>query len=114
MTVAKEFLNTSDSVKSLIESSELKYKSGDYKGSINDRRKAKKLIGSNDRFQLLIREFKSKYESKYDLIEDYKRRINDSKKIEIIIKLETISEYKFNSEDYKGSIRAIRRAEKYY
>ena len=52
--------------------------------------------------------------SKYDLIADYKKVISDKRKEEVINKLEIISESKYKIGDYKGSIKAIRRAEKYY
>ena len=51
---------------------------------------------------------------KYDLITDYKKVISDKRKEEVINKLEIISESKYNIGDYKGAIKAIRRAEKYY
>ena len=52
--------------------------------------------------------------SKYDLISDYKKVISNKRKEEVIKKLELLSELKYQSGDYKGSIKAIRRAEKYY
>ena len=52
--------------------------------------------------------------SKYDLIADYKKVISKKRKEEVINKLEVISESKYKIGDYKGSIKAIRRAEKYY
>ena len=52
--------------------------------------------------------------SRYDLISDYKKLISDKRKQEVINKLEIISESKYKNGDYKGSIKAIRRAEKYY
>ena len=52
--------------------------------------------------------------NKYDLIADYKKVISNKKKEEVIKKLESLSESKYKSGDFKASIRAIRRAEKYY
>ena len=52
--------------------------------------------------------------SKYDLIADYKKVISEKRKEELINKLEVISESKYKIGDYKGSIKAMRRAEKYY
>jgi hypothetical protein len=52
--------------------------------------------------------------SKYDLISDYKKVISEKRKEEVINKLEVISESKYKIGDYKGSIKAIRRAEKYF
>ena len=118
-----------------------RYKNGDYKGAIEDKIKAiniKKLetdknqehnnIKINYRNILLStfikKDLESKYfaliqvakiqKSKYDLIADYKKVISKKKKEEIVKKLELISESKYQSGDYKGSIKAIRRAEKYY
>ncbi len=118
-----------------------RYKNGDYHGAINDKRKAKKirlleLHNSNeldntkiDYKNILLGTFKTidlepKYnalikgseirKSKYDLIADYKKVISEKRKDEVISELEIISESKYEIGDYKGSIKAIRRAEKYY
>ena len=118
-----------------------RYKHGDYKGAIEDKIKAiniKKL--ETDKSQeynnikidyrnillgtFIKKDLEPKYfaliqvskirKSKYDLIADYKKVISKKRKEEIIKKLELISESKYKSGDYKGSIKAIRRAEKYY
>ena len=118
-----------------------RYKTGDYQGAIDDKRKAKKIRlleidESNeldntkiDYKNILLGTFKKmdlepKYnalikgseirKSKYDLIADYKKVISEKRKEEIINKLEVISESKYKIGDYKASIKAIRRAEKYY
>ena len=118
-----------------------RYKTGDYQGAIDDKRKAKKIRlleidKSNeldntkiDYKNILLGTFKKidlepKYnalikgseirKSKYDLIADYKKVISGKRKEEVINKLEVISELKYKIGDYKGSIKAIRRAEKYY
>ena len=118
-----------------------RYKTGDYQGAIDDKRKAKKIRlleidKSNeldntkiDYKNILLGTFKKmdlevKYtalikgseirKSKYDLIADYKKVISEKRKEEVINKLEVISELKYKIGDYKGSIKAIRRAEKYY
>ena len=118
-----------------------RYKTGDYQGAIDDKRKAKKirLLEINksneldntkiDYKNILLGTFKKmdlelKYtalikgseirKSKYDLIEDYKKVISVKRKEELINKLEAISKSKYKIGDYKGSIKAIRRAEKYY
>ena len=118
-----------------------RYKHGDYKGAIEDKIKAiniKKLETDNsqeyhnikiDYRNILLgtfikKDLEPKYfaliqvskirKSKYDLIADYKKVISKKRKEEIIKKLELISESKYKSGDYKGSIKAIRRAEKYY
>ena len=72
----------------------------------------KNLIGLDSTFKDLVKQVKGI--SKYDLIQDYKLRIDDNRKFEIITELEKQSELKYRSGDYKGSIRAIRRSEKYY
>ena len=118
-----------------------KYKNQDYKGAIEDKRKAKKirlleivhfpeannskidykkiLLGTfiemdlEPKYNTLIKVSKIE-RSKYDLIADYKKVISKKKKAEVIKKLELISESKYEFGDYKGSIKAIRRAEKYY
>ena len=53
------------------------------------------------------------YNSKFDLINDHKKKINKVKRNQIINLLEKKSKDKYNSGDFKGSIKALRRAEKY-
>ena len=103
----------------LIKSSESKYQNQDYKGAIDATRKIREIIfqnshllGLESRFRSMVRELKGS--RKYDLIQDYKKRIDELKKSEIIRKLEELSESKYFSGDYKGSIVAMRRSEKYY
>ncbi len=118
-----------------------RYKNEDYKGAIEDKRKAIKIrlleieessglnITKIDYKSILLGTFRKidlepKYNtlikcskirrSKYDLIADYKKVISEKRRNEVIKKLELISESKYNIGDYKGSIKAIRRAEKYY
>ena len=118
-----------------------RYKNGDFQGAIEDKRKAKEislfeidksnefdniridykniLLGTflemnlEKKYNVLIKSSKIR-KSKYDLISDYKKVISNSRKEEVIKKLEFISESKYKLGDYKGSIKAIRRAEKYY
>ena len=121
--------------------SNTRYKNGDYKGAIEDKRKAKKIrLLELDRFNesnnikidyknillgtFIGEELEPKYktlikvsefkESRYDLIADYRKVISDKRKEEVMKKLEFLSESKYELGDYKASIRAIRRAEKYY
>ena len=117
------------------------YKNGDYQKAIEDKRKAKKirlleidqckeldnnkieyeniLFGNfiktdlEPKYNALIKASKMR-KSKYDLISDYKKVISEKRKEELINKLEMISDLKYKIGDYKGSIKAIRRAEKYY
>ena len=118
-----------------------RYKNGDYQGAIEDKRQAKKIrlleidqsLGLNntkiDYKNILLGTFVeidlgSNYNalikgsmicrSKYDLISDYKKVISDKRKEEVIKKLELLSDSKYKIGDYKGSIKAIRRSEKYY
>ncbi len=118
-----------------------RYKNGDYQGAIEDKLKARRirmleiekssgfncakidykniLLGTfikedlEPKYNALIKVSKIR-KSKYDLIRDFKQVISKKKKEELIKKLEFISESKYKIEDYKGSIKAIRRAEKYY
>ena len=126
---------------SLSARSNSRYENKDYKGAIEDKRKAinirlfenKRLTELNivkiDYKNILLGTFvktdlELKYKalikvseiekSKYDLIADYKKVISGKKKEEVIRKLNLRSESKYESGDYKASIRAIRRAEKYY
>ena len=118
-----------------------RYKTGDYHGAIDDKRQAKKIrlleidksneidntkidyknillgtftkIDLEPKYNALIKGSKIR-KSKYDLIEDYKKVISVKRKEELINKLEAISKSKYKIGDYKGSIKAIRRSEKYY
>ena len=100
----------------LSKSSEAKYKKGDFKGAIEDKRKAKSLLEKSSDRQLLEKyreEISLLYISKFDLIFDHKLRLNSTKKAEIIKLLEQKSEDKYHKGDYKGAIKALRRSEKY-
>ncbi len=118
-----------------------RYKNGDYQGAIEDKRQAKRIrllemdkslkqntikidfnsillgkfikIDLEPKYNTLIKGSKIQ-KSKYDLIADYKKVISKKRKEEVINKLEIISESKYEIGDYKASIKAIRRAEKYY
>ena len=65
----------------------------------------------------IIKKFKEElfflYHSKFDLINDHKLKIDELKINKIINLLEQKSEEKYNKGDFKGSIRALRRSEKY-
>ena len=118
-----------------------RYENKDYYGAIEDKRKAKQIrLLELDRFpeqsnfkidykSILLGTFKGidlllKYKtlikvsrikkSRYDLIADYRKVISNKKKEELIKRLELLSESKYEFGDYKASIRAIRRADKYY
>jgi len=101
----------------LSKASEQKYKEGDFKGAIDDKRRAKMILNKENLEKELIETYKKEisllYVSKFDLIRDHKVIINSSKKTEIINLLEKKSEDKYNEGDYKGAIKALRRSEKY-
>ena len=136
-----ENINTRSKDISFSGRSNSRYKYGDYQGAIEDKRKAKNIrlleldkfsdlnnfkidyknillgtfakIDLEPKYHTLIKVSRIK-KNKYDLIEDYKNIISNKRKIEVINKLEILSEKKYKVGDYKGSIKAIRRAEKYY
>ena len=119
MTYNKPLDEIWDNIRKLIELSEFKYQKKDFKGAIDDKREARKLMTSlvtvkkEEKFIDLIKSYFTG-KSKYDLISDYKLRIDSIKKAEIIKQLVTLSETKYNLGDYEGAIKALRRAEKYY
>ena len=102
----------------LTRSSEQKFKGGNFKGAVEDKMKANALLKSKSCDEKIIEKFReelsSMYSSKFDLIFDHKLKIDEIKKNEIVKMLEHKSEEKFKNLDYKGSIKALRRAEKYF
>ena len=64
-------------------------------------------------FKKFKEELSNLYDSKFDLINDHKLRIDESKINEIVKLLEQKSDEKYNNGDFKGAIRALRRSEKY-
>ena len=136
-----DFMNNRSKNISYSGRSNSRYKHEDYLGAIEDKRKAKKIrlieIKENSDFNnyqidyknillgnLSKTDLEAKYlalmraasikKSKYDLIRDYKKVISKKRREEVIKTLETLSESKYKIGDFKGSIKAIRRAEKYY
>ena len=102
----------------LIKSSEKKYKEKKFKESLEDKLEIKSLMNeklrSNKEMMDIYKEELSKlYSSKFDLIKDHKMKIDDKKKMEIINLLEKKSKEKLLNCDYKGAVKALRRAEKY-
>ena len=61
----------------------------------------------------LRKELSRLYSSKFDLIFDHKMKIDEIKRNEIVKMLEHKSEEKLKNHDYKGAIKALRRADKY-
>ena len=98
-------------------SSEKKFREGNFKGAIEEKRKVRVLLNSKFCDEDIIKKFKEElffiYQSKFDLINDHKLKIDELKINKIINFLEQKSEEKYNKGDFKGSIRALRRSEKY-
>ena len=98
-------------------SSEKKFKEGNFKGAIEDKREVRFLLNSKNCDKNILNKYKEElsciYVSKFDLIKDHKLRIDESKIKSIVKLLEQKSDKKYNKGDFKGAIRALRRAEKY-
>ena len=98
-------------------SSERKFKEGNFKGAIDERREVRSLLNSEFCDKAIIKKFKEElsnlYSSKFDLINDHKLRIDELKINKISKLLEQKSDEKYNKGDFKGAIRALRRSEKY-
>ena len=98
-------------------SSERKFKEGDFKGATEDKRQVRSLLNSKFCDDEILKKFKEElsylYDSKFDLINDHKLRIDESKINEIVKFLEQKSDQKYNKGDFKGAIKALRRSEKY-
>ena len=102
----------------LTRSSEKKFKQGNFKGAINDKMKANAILKSKSCNKKIIEKYReelsSLYSSKFDLIFDHKMKIDEIKRNEIIKMLEQKSKERLKNLDYKGAIKALRRAEKYF
>ena len=102
----------------LTRSSEKKFKLGNFKGAIDDKIKANAILKSKSCDKKIIQKYRkelsSLYSSKFDLIFDHKLKIDEIKRNEIIKMLEQKSKEKLKSLDYKGAVKAFRRAEKYF
>ncbi len=101
----------------LTRSSEKKFKLGNFKGALDDKIKANEILKSKSCDEKIIEKYReelsSLYFSKFDLIFDHKLKIDEIKRIEIVQMLERKSEEKLKKHDYRGAIKALRRAEKY-
>ena len=101
----------------LTRSSEKKFKLGTFKGAIDDKMKANAILKSKSCDQKIIEKFRDElsrlYSSKFDLIFDHKLKIDEIKRNKILTMLEHKSKEKLKILDYKGAIKALRRAEKY-
>ncbi len=102
----------------LTRSSEKKFKLGNFKGAIDDKMKANAILKSKSCDEKIIEKYReelsSLYSSKFDLIFDHKMKIDEIKINKIIKMLEQKSKEKLKILDYKGAIKAFRRAEKYF
>ena len=101
----------------LTRSSEKKFKLGNFKGAIDDKMQANAILKSKSWDETIIEKYReelsSLYSSKFDLIFDHKLKIDEIKRNEIVLMLESKSEEKLKNHDYRGAIKALRRAEKY-
>ena len=101
----------------LTRSSEKKFKLGNFKGALEDKMKANKILKSKSYDEKMIAKYReelsSLYTSKFDLIFDHKLKIDQIKINEIVKMLERKSKEKLKNLDYRGAIKALRRADKY-
>ena len=101
----------------LTRSSEKKFKLGNFKGALDDKIKANAILKSKSCNEEIIQEYRNElsslYCSKFDLIFDHKMKINEIKINEIVKMLERKSQERLKNLDYRGAIKALRRAEKY-
>ena len=101
----------------LTRSSEKKFKLGNFKGALEDKIKANEILKYKSCDEKIIEKYReelsSLYSSKFDLIFDHKLKIDAIKRNEIVQMLERKSEEKLKNHDYRGAIKALRRAEKY-
>ena len=102
----------------LTRSSEKKFKLGNFKGAIYDKINANAILKSKSCDEKIIEKYReelsSLYSSKFDLIFYHKLKIDEIKRNEIVKMLEQKSMEKLKTLDYKGAIKALRRAEKYF
>ena len=101
----------------LTKSSEKKFKRGNFKGAVEDKRTINSILKSNSCDEKVIEKYKeelsSLYTSKFDLIFDHKSRISELKKKEIVKLLKEKSDQNFKKGNFKRAAQALRRSEKY-
>ena len=101
----------------LTRSSEKKFKRGNFKGALDDKIKVNEILKSKSCNKKIIQKYReelsSLYDSRFDLIFDHKLKIDEIKINKIVKMLELKSEEKLKNLDYRGAIKALRRAEKY-
>jgi len=102
----------------LTRSSENKFKRGNFKGALDDKIKVNEILKSKSCDEKIIEKYREElsrlYSSKFDLIFDHKLKIDEIKRNQIVKMLEQKSKEKLKSLDYKGAVKAFRRAEKYF
>ena len=101
----------------LTKSSENKFKRGNFKGALDEKMKANEILKSISCNKKMVQNYRKElsilYSSKFDLIFDHKLKIDEVMISKIVNLLERKSEDKLKNLDYKGAIKALRRAEKY-
>ena len=101
----------------LTRSSESKFKLGNFKGAIEDKMKANVILKTKSCDEKIIEKYREElsilYSSRFDLIFDHKQKIDEIKRNKIVKMLKNKSKNKLKELDYKGAIKALRRAEKY-
>ena len=101
----------------LTRASEKKFRDGNFKGAVEDKRKVKSILNDSSCDKNILKKFKEEisylYSSKFDLINDHKLRIDELKINKIVKLLEKKSDEKYRKGDFKGAIKALRRWEKY-
>ena len=102
----------------LTRSSENNFKRGNFKEALDEKMKANAILKSKSCNKKMIQKYRkelsSLYSSKFDLIFDHKLKIDEIKINQIVKMLEIKSEEKLKNLDYRGAIKAFRRAEKYF
>ena len=97
--------------------SEKKFKLGNFKGAIDDKMKANAILKCKSCDEKIIEKYREElsrlYSSKFDIIFDHKLKIDEIKINKIVKILERKSDEKLKNLDYRGAIKALRRAEKY-
>ena len=116
MEVSTELLL--ENILKLTSSSEKKFKRGNFKGAFDDKMKANSILNSKYCDEKIIAKYREElscmYPSKFDLIFDHKMKIDEIKRNQIVKMLEQKSKEKSKNFDYKGAIKALRRADKYF
>ena len=102
----------------LTRSSENNFKLGNFKQALDEKMKANAILKSKSCNKKMIlkkyrKELSSLYSSKFDLIFDHKLKIDEIKINKIVKMLKRKSKDKLKNLDYRGAIKALRRAEQY-